>query len=296
MALACVHLARCELRQAHDQLVLAAAALRIHPDRLTSAVASLIAAACCLGEGRASAALELISRARQQWQPPHWLEHKLTLLESQACAAAGDLPGAVDAAARAEAQGASGAAVDLAYAWLAADDHPAARRVLADAGFPAEQKPLDLQEWLIDARLRYESGDGARGRRSLERALQLAEAEQIRLPFARERAWLRPALRRDPDLVRRHGHLLEEDLRSFGAVPARPPSTDEPLPLMVGPLSDREREVLERLSGMLSTAEIAAEMYISVNTVKTHLKSIYRKLAANHRGEAVRRARKLNLI
>ena len=295
VALACVHLARCELRQAHDQLVLTSAALRIHPDRLTSAVASLIAAACCLGEGRASAGLELISRARQQWQPPHWLEHKLTLLESQACAAAGDLPGAVDAAARAESQGASGATVNLAYAWLAADDHPAARRVLADAGFPAEQKPMNLQGWLIDARLRYESGDGTRGRRSLERALQLAEAEQIRLPFARERAWLRPTLRRDPDLVRRYGHLLEEDLRSIGAVPARPSGTDEP-PLLVGPLSDREREVLERLSGMLSTAEIATEMYISVNTVKTHLKSIYRKLAANHRGEAVRRARKLNLI
>jgi LuxR family maltose regulon positive regulatory protein len=270
VALACVHLARCELRQAHDQLVLAAAALRIHPDRLTSAVASLIAAACCLGEGRASVAVELISRARQQWQPPYWLEHKLTLLESQACAAAGDLPGAADAAARAESQGAP--------------------------GFPAEQKPLDLEGWLIDARLRYESGDGARGRRSLERALQLAEPEQIRLPFARERTWLRPILRREPDLVRRYGQLLEEDLRSFGAVPARPSGTDEPPPLLVGPLSEREREVLERLSGMLSTAEIASEMYISVNTVKTHLKSIYRKLAANHRGEAVRRARKLNLI
>jgi len=37
-------------------------------------------------------------------------------------------------------------------------------------------------------------------------------------------------------------------------------------------------------------------MYISVNTVKTHLKSIYRKLAARHRGEAIRRARQLNLI
>ena len=47
---------------------------------------------------------------------------------------------------------------------------------------------------------------------------------------------------------------------------------------------------------MLSTAEIATDMYISVNTVKTHLKSIYRKLSASHRGEAVRRARKLNLI
>ncbi len=47
---------------------------------------------------------------------------------------------------------------------------------------------------------------------------------------------------------------------------------------------------------MLSTAEIASEMYISVNTVKTHLKSIYRKLAAAHRSEAVRRARLLELI
>jgi len=64
----------------------------------------------------------------------------------------------------------------------------------------------------------------------------------------------------------------------------------------VDQLSEREREVLVRLSGMLSTAEIAAEMYISVNTVKTHLKSIYRKLSADHRGEAVRRARQLKLI
>jgi LuxR family maltose regulon positive regulatory protein len=37
-------------------------------------------------------------------------------------------------------------------------------------------------------------------------------------------------------------------------------------------------------------------MYISINTVKTHLKSIFRKLAATHRGEAVRRAQQLELI
>jgi len=54
--------------------------------------------------------------------------------------------------------------------------------------------------------------------------------------------------------------------------------------------------VLTLLSGMLSTAEIASEMYLSVNTVKTHLRSIYRKLSAAHRGEAVRRARQLELI
>jgi LuxR family transcriptional regulator, maltose regulon positive regulatory protein len=37
-------------------------------------------------------------------------------------------------------------------------------------------------------------------------------------------------------------------------------------------------------------------MYISANTVKTHLRSIYRKLATDHRSEAVRRARQLELI
>ena len=64
----------------------------------------------------------------------------------------------------------------------------------------------------------------------------------------------------------------------------------------VEPLTEREREVLRHVSGMLNTAEVASEMYISVNTVKSHLKSIYRKLAAAHRGEAVRRARQLELI
>jgi LuxR family maltose regulon positive regulatory protein len=46
----------------------------------------------------------------------------------------------------------------------------------------------------------------------------------------------------------------------------------------------------------MSTEEIAADLHLSVNTVKTHLKSIYRKLAATRRGEAVRRAREFGLL
>ena len=71
---------------------------------------------------------------------------------------------------------------------------------------------------------------------------------------------------------------------------------DGAAPLVVERLSTREREVLAHAAGMLSTAELAAEMYLSVNTVKTHLRSIYRKLSATHRSEAVRRARQLGLI
>jgi len=54
--------------------------------------------------------------------------------------------------------------------------------------------------------------------------------------------------------------------------------------------------VLRHVSGMLTTAEIASELYISTNTVKSHIKNICHKLAATHRGEAVRRARQLQLI
>ncbi|MCQ4206023.1 LuxR C-terminal-related transcriptional regulator [Streptomyces longispororuber] len=61
-------------------------------------------------------------------------------------------------------------------------------------------------------------------------------------------------------------------------------------------LSVRERDVLDRLAQMMTTEEIAEELYLSVNTVKTHLKSVYRKLAVSRRSAAVRRARELQLL
>ena len=61
-------------------------------------------------------------------------------------------------------------------------------------------------------------------------------------------------------------------------------------------MSEREQVVLRYLPTLMSNPEIASELFVSVNTVKTHLKSIYRKLGASHRREAVRRARELRLI
>ncbi len=298
IALAYVHLERDETQQCDDQLVSAEHALGARPDKLMGAVASLAAARRRLAEGRAGAAAEMLARARQGWSPPRWLEHRLTLLESRAHAVAGDITSALDAAGRAGQQSASDAAVAVAYAWLAANDIPAARAAMATVMTAAEDgDQASLEWWLAAARLSYAGGDQARGRRSLENALRLARPEQIRLPFAMERAWIRPALRRDPDLAQAYRHLLEPGVVRPGVVVAiRPDATDVAMPLVVERLSQREREVIQHLAGMLSTAEIAAEMYISVNTVKTHLRSIYRKLSAAHRGEAVRRARQLELI
>ena len=61
-------------------------------------------------------------------------------------------------------------------------------------------------------------------------------------------------------------------------------------------LSAKELEVLEHLADLLTTEEIASAMFISVNTVKTHVRSILRKLAVSRRHQAVRRARELGLV
>jgi LuxR family maltose regulon positive regulatory protein len=298
IALARVHLERNELRQAHGQLRLADGALRIAPDKLLGAIAYLIAARCQLAEGNTKAAADMLGHARQGWSPPRWLEHRLMLVQSRVCAAAGDIKSAVEAAERAGPQSALDAAVTLAQAWLAAGDTKAAERALAaGVACPDEPpEPVRLEEWLVDARLGYGVGDGVRGRRSLERALRLGKPERLRLAFAMERTWIHPVLRRDPELAHAYQDLLEPRQMTASKIPAPRPDPDHPAPIIVEPLSDREREVLRLLSAMLSTAEIGTEMYISVNTVKTHLRSIYRKLSAARRGEAVRRARELNLI
>jgi len=300
VALAWVHLQRGDMRDAHVQLKRAEAALRICPDKLVSALACLVAAQRRLAEGRAVAALEMIGRARQDWSPPAWLELRLTVLESRARVLAGDITAAVAAARTADPRSVPEAAVALAHAWLASGDYEAARGAL-DAlaeGRDSEPDDIGLAGWLVDACLSYSTGDNGRGRRSLEHALLLAKPERMKLPFVMEQGWIRQVLRRDPELARASREVLDPTAVAMAAVPAqrREPPGDQPEPLVVERLSEREREVLILLSGMLSTAEIASEMYLSVNTVKTHLRSIYRKLSAAHRGEAVRRARQLELI
>ena len=300
VALAAVYLERNDLRQTHGHLKQADVALRDSPDKLINAVACLVAARCRLAEGRAGAAGELIRRARHGWSAPGWLERRLTFLESRACVIEGDTRGALAAVGCAGPPSTQDTAVALAQVWLAAGDHQAARRALDSVpdDCAATAEGVRLEGWLVDARLRYEAGEFARGRQSLEHALRLGRPEQLRLPFALEQAWIRPVLRRDAELARTYRHLLEPGLPGPAATPAPAPQTvtGEGTPVVVERLSEREQEVLGHLSRMLSTAEIAAEMYISVNTVKTHLRSIYRKLSVARRSEAVRRAKQLELI
>jgi len=291
-----VHEQRNELRETRSWIKQADAALGASPDKLIGAMAYLVAADGALAEGRAPVAVQIITRARSGWPVPAWLDQQLSLAESRACTAAGDAQAALTAARRADGTSPE-AMVTLAQAWTAAGDAESARRVL-DPVLAADDRMPDrvrVQALLVDARLGYSGDDGTRVRRSLACALHLAGREQLKLPFLTEQSWLGLVLSRDPELADGYRRL-------FAPAPGReqPPASvtapDEAPVLVVEPLTEREREVLVHLSGLLSTAEVASEMYISVNTVKTHLRSIYRKLAVTHRNEAVRRARQLQLI
>lgn len=94
-----------------------------------------------------------------------------------------------------------------------------------------------------------------------------------------------PTEETDNDLKVLPGRVLS------GAVPDQ-----ASVPVVAEPLTQREQQVLRHVSAMLSTAGAASQRYMSNNTVKAHLNSIYRKLAATHRGEAVRKALQLALI
>ncbi len=297
VALAWVHLQRNEIAEMRSRLKQADAALGVSPDKLIGAVGYLVTAGAALADGHAEAAAHIITRIRSGRPVPAWLDQQLNLVESRACAAAGDIQAALAAAERAGGGTSPEAAVTFAHATAAAGNSESARHALA-ALVAADSSASDrvrLQAWLMDAQLGYSDGDIARSRRSLASALRLAEREQVRLPFVVERSWLRPLLQRDPELAGAHQRLLGPAL-GHEQLPPPGRAPDQATVLVVEPLTGREREVLVHLSGMLTTAEVASEMYISVNTVKTHVKNIYRKLATDHRSGAVRRARQLKLI
>jgi LuxR family maltose regulon positive regulatory protein len=65
---------------------------------------------------------------------------------------------------------------------------------------------------------------------------------------------------------------------------------------LIEPLTAKETEVLGLLSELLSTQEIAEEMFVSVNTVRTHVRGILRKLGVSRRTDAVRRGWALGLV
>jgi LuxR family maltose regulon positive regulatory protein len=207
-----------------------------------------------------------------------------------------------EAAARAGLEGMLGDERDRAETRITAalihlrDDDP---RQAVDALAPVIERtvtalhPLSaaIEASLLDAVACARLGERRAVDDSLERALALAEPEGIILPFI-----LIPVgelLERYPRYRTAHATLLRTILGVLAGSSA--PARRKPVP-QLDELSEAELRVIRYLPSNLKAPEIAAELSVSGNTVRTHLRHIYAKLDAHNRNEAVGRARELGLL
>jgi LuxR family maltose regulon positive regulatory protein len=146
-----------------------------------------------------------------------------------------------------------------------------------------------IEALLFDAAAHDALGDAGAVAASLERALELAEPEGVILPFAL--VPVRELLERHRGHRTAHATLLATILDTLSGSSPAPEA-----PALLEPLSDAELRVLRYLPSNLKSPEIAAELFVSSNTVRTHLRHIYGKLDAHTRAEAVARARELGLV
>ncbi|HUO70983.1 MAG TPA: LuxR C-terminal-related transcriptional regulator [Solirubrobacteraceae bacterium] len=144
---------------------------------------------------------------------------------------------------------------------------------------------------LLEAVAREHLAEAQRAEASLERALELAEPEGLILPFTIFP--IRDLLERHPRHRTAHPTLRVAILDVLAGADA--PPRGEPVPL-VDELSDAELRVVRYLPSNLRAPEIAAELFVSTNTIRTHLRHIYAKLDVHGRAEAVARARQLGLL
>jgi LuxR family transcriptional regulator, maltose regulon positive regulatory protein len=144
---------------------------------------------------------------------------------------------------------------------------------------------------LFDAAAREQLGDARGVEDSIERALELAEPEGLMLPFMT--APVKELLESHPRHRSAHGALLSTIADVFAGTAPQRGADAAPL---LDELSEAELRVMRYLPSNLRAREIAAELLVSTNTVRTHLRHIYAKLDAHDRAEAVKRARELGLL
>jgi LuxR family maltose regulon positive regulatory protein len=230
-----------------------------------------------------------LTTARLGGNAPPALADRLTYVEADLLCRIGDVESAGAALARLHGQSTRASARALARLHLYQGDLEAAERALAR--FPDDGPTVRGQvEGAILRSLCAAPQDRAIALTRLDAALIAAGPLGMRRPFLVPLTALRelisarieagtPAAAFAVDLVRRmSGHHSRSTVT------------------LTEPLTDREQHILRYLASTLSNAEMAAELYLSVNTVKTHQRMIYRKLGAAGRREAVRRAKELRLL
>ncbi|MFJ4670635.1 LuxR C-terminal-related transcriptional regulator [Kitasatospora purpeofusca] len=302
LVLAATALERDEPAEARAALHRAAGGRVPGHDPVVTLGTGVVRAGLHLAEGRPDSALRVLDETRRHGladRASDWSRERLAVTACAAHLAAGR-PGAALAALDDVPVRAPDSLVVAARARLAAgrDEQGTLAALQALREEPAVGSATRTRALLLLAQAEAER-DGPGSARLLAEALAAAEPERLCRPFRESAPWVRRRLRGLPHVAAAHG-WLPADLRP----PARDPVPERtadaaPVPVTgapVEPLTGREREILLCAARLLSTQEIADELYVSPNTVKTHLKSVNRKLRTANRRDAVRTATRLRLL
>jgi LuxR family maltose regulon positive regulatory protein len=270
------------------------------PERPLRVAAMIMAGWLARARGDPAAAFAAFGAARHElagWSQPRLLVRWLATSEAELHLAAGDTATAralLAALDRGGPEGTTPPAVAVARLQLAQGDPSAALATLAQlVGDPAPAAGAGAVEaWLLQALACHAQDEPDQAAKSLALAVELAEPEDQRRVFLDAGPPARVLLARYRDWVEASWPFLDEVAHAA----IDPVSPASPMPALVEELSPRERAVLRYLPTMLTFVEIGSELYISVNTTKSHVRSIYRKLGVVGRRDAVRRARQLELL
>jgi LuxR family transcriptional regulator, maltose regulon positive regulatory protein len=267
------------------------------PDRLLGAWVAMTRGHICVLDGRPLEAVDAFRAIRSLLEsPPAHVAVPAALWEADAWLALGEPKRSRAALEALEAHGVPD--IWLAHAQLElAEGAPEAALGSLGSFQSSERQPFmpyaGSQALALEALARDALRDESAALGALERCLDLVEPRGnggVLLAFG---ASLRSLLRRAIARGTSHRSLVEDLLAMLDDESVSEEGVIQPL---LDPLSERELAVLRFLPTMLSNAEIASEMFVSANTVKTHLKHVYRKLDVADRRQAVRRARELRLL
>jgi LuxR family maltose regulon positive regulatory protein len=287
-----VHVERGELSAADDALQVGMHAYHSDPEPAQRVVLLGAQARLAVTRGEPAKAHVFLESARAERNPRAripWLDRWLRIIEIEADLAAGR-PGPVPTGSPTTGEDLAHQVVQARIA-LAHRDLRRAGQLLAARPATRVHTAATVEADLLIALIADSRGLAGQATDLLSDALRLAGREQIRRPF------LIHADGRLDDLLHRlrfvhpeDGQLaFLEDLRA-GIRATRKTSTAADL------ISEREADVLLFLPTMLSAAEIATNLGISVNTVKAHMRAIYRKLGVARRSDAVAHARDIGLL
>jgi LuxR family transcriptional regulator, maltose regulon positive regulatory protein len=296
LALALTHLEWDALGEADKAFQMGLAAQRADPEPVQYAALRIAEARILLTRGEADTARLVLKQLG--WQTdvrntPLVLARWLAVAEAQIELSAGN-PDEVLRINESAEGGRLGPRMQIcvARAHLALAEPQLAETVLTPLHTSAPDVGTAAEAWIVTALVEDALRQNNRSADAFARAVALAEPQNIRRPF------VGIGHSRISALLERYQWLASEKSTFVEALLADSTSTPSAVApdLITEALTDRELDVLRYLPTMLRNQDIAAQMYVSVNTVKAHLRALYRKLGVTERRQAVDRARELGIF